>query len=703
MSSSLRSVVLAATAAAVLACDGTALTEVDGAGEPLETPVRTFYVSRLGDGSDGRTWQTAWSDFADIHWEELGPGDLVLIDGGASSMTYETTLVFGRSGEPRRPIVFRASDEEGRSGQIILNGGRSTVLPSCGDTDFQRPGAGEIRLNGIDTNKQSWVLVDGRRWGGMKLTAFGGPAITFDPDSTHLTFRNVEVSDNGTAAWRTDGTWYPFGAGVQLAGERMLLERFLVHDNGGDGLRIEGKTSNVVVRRSWLYNTRVHPTDADEAFNHCAEPAGLHVAPVGENQYGLTVEDSLVGPGFSTGLLLSDARVLAEWGVMNDVTLRHVTVLSHGGASASANIFAMQPPGHAPSDVRLEHVTSLRPTGAKLANVAIRGKGHRVTKSLFVGGGELFFEEPTVDGACRGSGVTGSAVGEIIDPLFEDADYAGLGPDAAAFDLSFDNRSGCQGYGSRITSVAVLMQEGPLPDAPAVVPNTAPTVSFLAPLVGAPAVAGEPIGVTVKAQDADGLITQVEFFADGSSIGVIALAPYTLAWTPTEGVNTLTAIATDDDGATAEAVVQVDATGKPSVEFEAESGTLSGAFTVTAEGCVAQTTSTMTVGTGGRAEYSFAVTVPGTYVLKGMVTAPSQGENSFFFNVDAEPNGMSIWDLGLTATPDEQMANWRGNGTIASPEYAPKTFLLTAGQHTLILMGREPNSCVDRFRIELAQ
>lgn len=687
--------------ALLLACNAAVLAEVEGAGDPLETPVRTFYVSKKGDGADGRSWNTAWNELALINWEEVGPGDLILIDGGDVSMTYDTLLTFKKSGVQGKPIVLRASDEPGRSGQVLLRGGRSSELPYCGQSDFVRQPQQEVRLNGIDTNQQSWILVDGGKWRGIKVLGFAGPGIEVNPFSEHLTFRNVEVTDNGSAAWREDGTWYPFGAGVRLAGERILFDRALVHDNGGDGFRIEGGLSNITLRRSWIYNSRPHPTDKDEPFNHCAQPNGVHVAPVGEDQYGFKVEESIVGPGFSNGLLLANARVLGEWGVLHDVWLKNVTLVSHHGPSAAANLSAMQPPGHPPRNWRLEQVTSLRGVDAQLASVALRGKGHTLERVLFVGGGELYFEEPNVLDSCRSTTVKGTELGTSAELVLKDTDFAGVGADFAAFDLSFDNASPCAGIGSAITSPSVLLMETEIPTVAEVLPNVPPTISFLTPSMNDEVLAGEPVTITATADDADGQIIKVEFLTTaGTPIGEVPLAPFTLTFSPAEGMNELIARAWDDDGAFVDATVQFMGMGIPKVEFEAEDMTLANEFGVAGD-CVRQTVTTNTVGQGGSARYTFNITTAGTYRVRATVTSPSGGENSFFINIDANPQGTHIWDTVVSTTPVEELANWRGNGSPTAPQFSPKTFNLDAGEHELVLMGREANTCIDKVTIEL--
>ena len=116
---------------------------------------------------------------------------------------------------------------------------------------------------------------------------------------------------------------------------------------------------------------------------------------------------------------------------------------------------------------------------------------------------------------------------------------------------------------------------------------------------------------------------------------------------------------------------------------------LSGPF-VLKDGAISQATTTDTSG-GGRAVFTFKVAVAGDYVIHGTVNAPDEESNSFYLNIDAEPQDpLMIWDLEVTSGFEERVSNWRGNGESSSGEFVPKTFKLTAGEHKLIIGGREP-------------
>lgn len=94
---------------------------------------------------------------------------------------------------------------------------------------------------------------------------------------------------------------------------------------------------------------------------------------------------------------------------------------------------------------------------------------------------------------------------------------------------------------------------------------------------------------------------------------------------------------------------------------------------------------------GGRAVFSFTVDQADNYVISAMVNAPAEDANSFFLNIDAEPDApLMIWDMDVTNGFEERIVSWRGKGDASDDEFKPKVFKLQAGEHKLILVGREP-------------
>lgn len=100
--------------------------------------------------------------------------------------------------------------------------------------------------------------------------------------------------------------------------------------------------------------------------------------------------------------------------------------------------------------------------------------------------------------------------------------------------------------GTQTTSVPVVLTVSPPGGTGTVTP---PNVSIAAPASGASIVVNTPTVVTATATASGGTVTSVEFFANGTSIGVSNTYPYRVTWTPvTLGTFALTATATDQNG-----------------------------------------------------------------------------------------------------------------------------------------------------------
>ena len=95
--------------------------------------------------------------------------------------------------------------------------------------------------------------------------------------------------------------------------------------------------------------------------------------------------------------------------------------------------------------------------------------------------------------------------------------------------------------------------------------NNPPTVALTAPAEGATYAPGGSVTLTAAASDPDGSIAKVEFFRDGSLLGAVTAAPYTLVWNAVAPASySLTARATDNLGAsTLSVAVHVHVTNAP--------------------------------------------------------------------------------------------------------------------------------------------
>lgn len=94
---------------------------------------------------------------------------------------------------------------------------------------------------------------------------------------------------------------------------------------------------------------------------------------------------------------------------------------------------------------------------------------------------------------------------------------------------------------------------------------------------------------------------------------------------------------------------------------------------------------------GGKAIFKISVPKDGTYVIHAVVNAADEDANSFYLNIDGQPEDpLMIWDMDVTKGFEERTVSWRGSGDSNSDEFVPKKFTLKAGEHKVIVIGREP-------------
>ena len=98
-------------------------------------------------------------------------------------------------------------------------------------------------------------------------------------------------------------------------------------------------------------------------------------------------------------------------------------------------------------------------------------------------------------------------------------------------------------------------------------PNREPRVRLIEPVQDAQFTAPESIELSAVARDRDHNLARVEFYADGSLIGIATTEPYRLSWTPVPaGDHVLIAKAIDTLGATDESrPIRIHVTGSPRV------------------------------------------------------------------------------------------------------------------------------------------
>jgi len=136
-----------------------------------------------------------------------------------------------------------------------------------------------------------------------------------------------------------------------------------------------------------------------------------------------------------------------------------------------------------------------------------------------------------------------------------------------------------------------------------------------------------------------------------------------------------------------------------SLFFEAESGNLL-SFSQFG-GSIYQANDSFNIGSGGKAVYNFNINNSGSYIITAGVNASDLGSNSFFINIDSNPDSSMVWDVNPLTFGKFALRNvsWRGSGSATVNQYDPKNFSLSSGSHQLIIMSREKNTYIDNFTI----
>ena len=96
------------------------------------------------------------------------------------------------------------------------------------------------------------------------------------------------------------------------------------------------------------------------------------------------------------------------------------------------------------------------------------------------------------------------------------------------------------------------------PDTIIVLDHVLPTISITSPANNAAFKTGDTVAISANAASSDGSISSVEFFVNGTSIGIDSTAPYSINWTSVKGTAILTAKAKDNlDSVTTSAPITI--------------------------------------------------------------------------------------------------------------------------------------------------
>jgi hypothetical protein len=581
-----------------------------------------YYVSKTGNNANGTSWATAWNELDQINWSVIQPGDTILIDGGSSQMVYASTLTVGKSGGPGAPITIRMASDAGRNGKVVIFGGRSTPLPDCRTPNYTLMPA---RNKGIDMGGSSWIVIEGTKWSGITVYGHNQYGIALSSSSGNDTFRNVEIYDNGRAWFNTAANaWDPDLPGVNLSGSNNTFEQVIIHDNGQDAFQSGGGVSNVTIRRSWLYNGRAHAAypAGDTPWNYCRHSDGIQIYSGGA-QSGVTIDQSIFGPGFLQGTLLGQATAAqGQYAQINNLTVSNSLFIK----GSNANIM-----GYASTNSQNWKIDQVTSYGAGNHAIFIDGTNHTISNNIiYEGRNSITASNVTYSGNCQYQLASGTFNGITADPQWVAPPVGNPATLQSLIkaDYGVKSSSPCAGKGSSITSVAQLLGQSSVPQPPAPQPTQVPPAP-------SPTAVPQP--------------------------------------------------------------TQVSPTPSQVFTWEPEAGAISTPFTAS-NGSISQSVETTDPAQGGRAACRFSIPTPGNYIVKALISAPDSASNSIFINIDGEPSAPTmVWDVAITSGFQEQAASWRGTGTPTANQFAPKLFTLAAGDHELVIRGREHNLRIDRI------
>lgn len=299
-----------------------------------------YYVSPSGSGGSGLSWATAWRDTAAIDWSVIGPGARIVVDGGTSTCGTSPYDFDSSKSDPgdncgqryspfsvgQDDITIERSTAAGHNGTVVIDGGRDTPLPYCGQRQY---GATTRMSPGIDLNGHVGVTVNGMTRSGIVVRGAEDGVVM--GGGGHDTLLNMEIFDNGYAIPHSWG-YSSDGDGVIVGGKDNVYDQLLVHDNGQDEFHSDAAgydESGSAVDNSWLGAFRENPRYPGEPFNDlqasghdpgCTHADGLQIFAPGTTMSGLTFDYDVVGPGVNQGIYPSDSGTGTTF---DDVTIKN--------------------------------------------------------------------------------------------------------------------------------------------------------------------------------------------------------------------------------------------------------------------------------------------------------------------------------------------------------------------------------------------
>lgn len=369
---------------------------------------RNLYVSRNGNNADGLTWQTAWSELSNINWNTVQSSDVIYLDGGNGSMTYNTGLfVPAMGGGASLPLKIRRAETAGRNGKVIID-------------RMNQAGSYGIRFS------RYFVDVDGRKWDGIEIrNCTTGVDLPLGTSTNHV--YGCDIHHNQT--------------GVKIGGNSNGVGHSRIHDNSVVNVRFAD--TEVVVypgagaTNCWIYNTEGQPiTDG----------------VVQKREYswmvsGGTLNDCVIGPNLRNGV--SGSNTLNGCLLLN-AQEKSINLVDYN------DWFQM--------NYCTTYMTPLNRSGLSHDTLAWNWSSKNIVKySIFYGGNirSGYAAQRIGNTQFRTTGYTSYVSSSMVDPMFQ-SDVSNFPNNVSGTTLSWTNfalkvGSPATGTGARVTSAYSLM------------------------------------------------------------------------------------------------------------------------------------------------------------------------------------------------------------------------------------------------------
>lgn len=194
--------------------------------------------------------------------------------------------------------------------------------------------------------------------------------------------------------------------------------------------------------------------------------------------------------------------------------------------------------------------------------------------------------------------------------------------------------------------------------------NKPPKVNIATPYSGLALLAPASADIIASAFDEDGSISQVEFFADGSSLGVVkgANGPWRIGWSGNAGTYSFTAKATDDKGASAtSAPVEL----RVKLLSETTGGVADIPPTVTIAGFPASASTTQSISiVATAATYAGSISQVVFYKASSNTAGVISTDLATPFQVSTTLGATGAWTISATATNSQGSTQNSGSSTV---------------------------------------